>query len=107
MANFTKKNLPTDVPTLQAEVLRLQSLVASFETAKRDRAAAEAKQRETAEQAGSIEDLEIRVFDAKALLEGLHDGSEDLRDNRARVQAIGQLLDALVLTVKGAGNAVR
>lgn len=92
------KALPTDVGQLQRSVLQLQDAVASFEEAKRQRAAAEA---ELASAPGA--DFALEMIDVKAGLEGLADASEDITDPRTRsriVKAATGLLDRMLAALQ-------
>ena len=89
--------LSNDPATLKKQILKLHDVIDSYEDAKRNRVAAE-RAAETAPAAS----FEIDVFNAKAELEGLADGSEDYADPRTRLRIcngaialIGRLVAAL------------
>lgn len=89
--------LSNDPAILKKQILKLHDVIDSFEDAKRQRQEA-AKAVET----GPAAAFEIDVFNAKAALEGLADGSEDHADPRTRLRIcngaiglIGRLFAAL------------
>ncbi len=75
--------LPNDPANLKRELVKLSDIVASYETAKQARIAAEA-----VAAASPAASFEIKVFEVKAQLEGLMDGSEDISDPKLRVEIL-------------------
>lgn len=87
---MSTNTMPTTLPELQREVLRLQGIIASHERAKADRLKAEQAAADS-----PAANYEMELFDCKRELEGLADGSEDYESasERGRIcrRAIGLL----------------
>lgn len=89
--------LPDDPVTLKAHIARLADMVASYEVAKAQRAhAAELAA------ASPAANFEIEVFNARADLEGISDGSIDYTDPKERgdicrkvISLLGRMFDEL------------
>jgi hypothetical protein len=72
-------SLPDDPKALKAEMARMATIIGSYEEGKRARA----KEAEIAA-ASPAASFEIAVFEVKAQLEGLQDGSEDYANPKVR-----------------------
>jgi hypothetical protein len=89
--------LPDDPRALKMQIVKMSETIASLEKAKAERAAAE-----VVAASSPAANFDMAVFNAKASLEGLQDGSEDITDPlvrgtilRGAIKLIGDLFDAL------------
>jgi hypothetical protein len=82
--------LPNDPATLKREIARQSDVIASYEEGKRQRALAA-----QVAASGPMADFEAAVFQVKADLEGLSDGSEDITDPIVRVKILRTATDLI------------